>query len=54
MLPSLPDLTGVSRAPADPRVRLAGVSRIFATSVASVYPHYVAKVESGSRRSMIR
>jgi hypothetical protein len=28
---------------------LAGVSRIFATSVASVYPHYVTKVEKKGR-----
>lgn len=28
---------------------LAGVSRIFTTSVASVYPHYVAKVERKGR-----
>ncbi len=31
------------------RTRLARVSRIFATSVASVYPHYVAKVEKKGR-----
>jgi hypothetical protein len=28
---------------------LAGVSRIFATSVSSVYPHYVTKVEKKGR-----
>ncbi|WP_204814794.1 DUF2200 domain-containing protein [Mycolicibacterium mucogenicum] len=30
-------------------VTLAGVSRIFTTSVASVYPHYVNKVEKKGR-----
>ena len=30
---------------------LAGVSRIFTTSFASVYPHYVAKVERKGRTS---
>ena len=30
-------------------VRLADVSRIFTVSVASVYPHYVAKVEKKGR-----
>ncbi len=31
------------------RTRVAEVSRIFTTSVASVYPHYVAKVERKGR-----
>ena len=33
----------------DAKLRSAVVSRIFTTSVASVYPHYVAKVEKKGR-----
>jgi hypothetical protein len=34
---------------AEPRTTLMGVSRIFTTSFASVYPHYVTKVEKKGR-----
>ncbi len=38
-----------SSASAEPSVYDLGVHRIFATSVASVYPHYVTKVEKKGR-----
>src|SRR6188472_1728257 len=43
---------GTSLASPEPRagaLRLPSVSRIFTTSVADVYPHYVAKVEKKGR-----
>lgn len=48
-----PELESVGACWADQRVRprpnVAGVHRIFTTSVASVYPHYVTKVERKGR-----
>jgi hypothetical protein len=42
-------MSGIAPSSPTPPVTLGGVHRIFTTSVAAVYPHYVTKVEKKGR-----